>query len=400
MAEIAHPYQDTAVDAAKAAAPARKRVSFSELVEAWAVRESGDGAEERYQQLRSAFVHDHGEITDSYICESGPMAVAVTAIPPKPLERKLLRLKDRIEMHSETERLVRTHPEVAQVLHRAEVQYVSVRNALRGLSQRLLVNWLFVWMRDLMLVSIPNPDGTVVPLTAEEIEQQDKELDRIAENYEQAASREAQIVYLGGMLGGVLALCAITVPVGILLAASEVPVNLTTFFGCLIAGALGALVSVVTRMSADKFHVRHEVGRSYVQRVAAFRPFIGGVFGLLVYFALQGGLITAARRAGGPARPLRLLPRARVRRRLQRAAGEGGAALDGRRGAAGYRAGAEDRRRSTRASPTRRVTPSASRRSSSSCASRRPQPARSRKRASVICPAAAHSASTSERARS
>ena len=44
-------------------------------------------------------------------------------------------------------------------------------------------------------------------------------------------------------------------------------------------------------MSADKFHVRHEVGRSYVQRVAAFRPFIGGVFGLLVYFALQGGLI-------------------------------------------------------------------------------------------------------------
>ena len=164
MAEIAHPYQETATETAADAAPARKRVSFSELVEAWAVRESGDGAEERYQQLRSAFVHDHGELTDSYICESGPMAVAVTAIPPKPLERKLLRLKDRIEMHSETERLVRMHPEVAQVLHRAEVQYVSVRNALRGLSQRLLVNWLFVWLRDLMLVSIPNPDGTPISL--------------------------------------------------------------------------------------------------------------------------------------------------------------------------------------------------------------------------------------------
>jgi hypothetical protein len=292
MAEIAHPYQDAAAaaqPAAKATAP--RRVSFSELVDAWAVRESGSAAEERYQELRAAFVHVHGEITDSYICESGPMAVAVTSIPPKSLERKLLRFKDRIEMYSETERLVRMHPEVAQVLHRAEVQYVSVRNALRGLSQRLLVNWLFVWLRDLMLVSIPNPDGTVVPLSAKEIEAQEKELDRIEERYEQAASREAQIVYLGGMLGGVLALCAVTVPVGLLLAASDVPVNLTTFFGCLIAGALGALVSVVTRMSADKFHVRHEVGRSYVQRVAAFRPFIGGVFGLLVYFALQGGVI-------------------------------------------------------------------------------------------------------------
>ena len=60
----------------------------------------------------------------------------------------------------------------------------------------------------------------------------------------------------------------------------------------MIAGALGALISVVTRMSADKFHVRHEVGRGYVQRVAAFRPFIGSIFGVLVYFALAGDVIT------------------------------------------------------------------------------------------------------------
>ena len=73
------------------------------------------------------------------------------------------------------------------------------------------------------------------------------QLDRIEQHYEQAASREAQIVYLGGMLAGVLALCAVTVPAGLLLAASDTPVNLTTFFG--------------------------------------------GVFGLLVYFTLQGGVI-------------------------------------------------------------------------------------------------------------
>ena len=290
MAEIAHPYDEAATTVA-AAQGRRRRVTFSELVEAWAFRESGTASEDRYQELRDAFVHDHGEITDAYICESGPMAVVVTALPPKPLARNLLRSKDKIEMFTETERLVRMHPEVAPVLHRAEVQYVSVRNALRGLSQRLLVNWLFVWMRDLMLSAIPDTDGTIAPLSEKQVADQARELDRIEEHYEQAASREAQIVYLGGMLTGVLALCAVTVPAGLLLAASDVPVNLTTFFGCLIAGALGALVSVVTRMSADKFHVRHEVGRSYVQRVAAFRPFIGGVFGLLVYFALQGGVI-------------------------------------------------------------------------------------------------------------
>ena len=110
MAEIAHPYEASAEAAATSTHAKPHRVSFSELVDAWAVRESGDGSEDRYQRLRAAFVHDHGEITDSYICESGPMAVAVTTIPPKPLERKLLRLKDRIEMHTETERLVRSIP--------------------------------------------------------------------------------------------------------------------------------------------------------------------------------------------------------------------------------------------------------------------------------------------------
>ena len=289
MAEIAHPYEQATAETVPRARP--RRVSFSELVDAWAARESGTAAEERYQELRAAFVHDHGEITDSYICESGPMAVAVTTVQPKRLGLRLFRARDRIEMYTETERLVRMHPEVAHIRHRGEVQYVSVRNALRGLNQRLLVNWLFVWMRDLMIASAPDGQGRIDPMTADAIEHQEHELDRIAEHYAQAASREAQIVYLGGMLSGVLALCAITIPVGLLLAASDVPVNLTTFFGCLIAGALGALVSVVTRMSADKFHVRHEVGRSYVQRVAAFRPFIGGVFGLLVYFALQGGVI-------------------------------------------------------------------------------------------------------------
>src|SRR5688500_2085109 len=141
MADIAHPYEEIATPAVVS----RRRVSFSELVDAWALRENGGAAEERYQELRATFVQHHGEITDAYICESGPMAVALTAVQPSELERRLLRSKARVEMYTETERLVRMHPEVAQALHRAEVQYVSVRNALRGLSQRLLVNWLFVW---------------------------------------------------------------------------------------------------------------------------------------------------------------------------------------------------------------------------------------------------------------
>ena len=78
----------------------------------------GRAREARYQELRSAFVANHGEITDAYICESGPMAVAVTTVHPQRFGLGLLRARDRIEMYTETERLVRMHPEVAQILHR------------------------------------------------------------------------------------------------------------------------------------------------------------------------------------------------------------------------------------------------------------------------------------------
>ena len=288
MAGIAHPYDETVGAADKAPAPAKpkQRVSFSDLVEAWAVRDEGAEAERRYSEQRGGFETTHGEITDGYICEDPVMAIVLTAQPPSRVERLLLARKERIQLYTDTERLVRAHPEVAHLLHRAEVQYVSVKQALRGLSQRLLVNWLFVWNRDVMISA---PSKAFEP---HEIRRLDRELDLIGASYEQAASREAQIVYLGGMLMGVLALCALAVPVGLLLEGTDVPVDLTTFFGCVIAGALGALISVVTRMSADKFHVRHEVGRGYVQRVAAFRPFIGSVFGVLVYLALAGDVIS------------------------------------------------------------------------------------------------------------
>lgn len=295
MAGIAHPYEKTYDEAAatpSATVKTRPKVSFSDLVEAWVARDDGAEADRRYSEQRGGFELTHGEITDGYLCEDGPMAIVLTAQPPSRLEKLLLFRKERIQLYTDTERLVRAHPEVAHQLHRAEVQYVSVKQALRGLSQRLLVNWLFVWNRDVMISAAP-VDGVAPPaFEPHEIRRLDRELDLIDASYEQAASREAQIVYLGGMLMGVLALCVLAVPVGLLLDGTQVPVDLTTFFGCVIAGALGALISVVTRMSADKFHVRHEVGRGYVQRVAAFRPFIGSVFGLLVYFALAGDVIT------------------------------------------------------------------------------------------------------------
>ena len=151
---------------------------------------------------RAEFERAHGEILDSYLCSGTGMAVAMTVVEPRP---RLIR-RQRFDLYAESEPLIRHHPEVAPVLHRAELRYVSVHNALRGLGQRHLVNWLFVWMRDLMVLAAPAGD-TYVPLD-DELEPFRTELDEIAFEYDRAASSEARIIYLGGMLAGVVALCA------------------------------------------------------------------------------------------------------------------------------------------------------------------------------------------------
>src|SRR6187401_2041271 len=109
MAGIAHPYEETAtaVDAAPAPVMPRERVSFSDLVDTWKVRESSPDAEQRYYDRRADFESARGEITDGYICEDVPMAIVLTAQPPTRWEKLFLFRKERVQLYTETERLVR-----------------------------------------------------------------------------------------------------------------------------------------------------------------------------------------------------------------------------------------------------------------------------------------------------
>jgi len=67
-------------------------------------------------------------------------------------------------------------------------------------------------------------------------------------------------------------------------------------------GAVGAIVSVMMRMavkSSDGF-IDYEVGRPSLRRVGTFRPLIGGVFGVVVYFALKSGIVQLSTGDGTP----------------------------------------------------------------------------------------------------
>ena len=96
----------------------------------------------------------------------------------------------------------------------------------------------------------------------------------------------------------------------------------------LVAGAVGAVVSVIQRINSGSFELDYDVGGPYAFFLGGLRPLIGGAFGMAITFAFNGGLLHLPCREWDHDDDRRLaLRRAQLPRRLQRALGAGHADL-------------------------------------------------------------------------
>lgn len=125
----------------------------------------------------------------------------------------------------------------------------------------------------------------------------ERELAQAERYYARSAQRTAQLQYFVGMLGFGLPLL-----LGFTLAAALVgwidPLS-EPLIVCLLVGGLGAVVSVMNRMTSGKLVLTAESGRATIRLLGAIRPLIGAVFGVAVYVLLAGGLITIAQATTG-----------------------------------------------------------------------------------------------------
>jgi hypothetical protein len=122
--------------------------------------------------------------------------------------------------------------------------------------------------------------------------------------YVRRASREAQIAYLSGTVRGVFIWSAVALllgfavwTLGFLDLHSAKPIALAT--GCAAAGAMGSLASVIWRVSGSTFRVDYELGRKTIIWLASFRPLLGALFAVALYFALRSGILNIERIAVG-----------------------------------------------------------------------------------------------------
>lgn len=271
--------------------------SFPELVWAHHIRqrelhETGrlhGEAEDEFRRRLSAFQHAEGRLVNAYWCTTEASAVALT-------EKRNLRGRE-MRFHAATDWVARDSPEVANVLHACETLAVRVREVLGGASERIALQWILATAGHLLgFVDQESPRS--LRETTRLVSRKRNELARIEDYYHRAGEKVGRIVYFTGMVIGVLFVAA--AGFGVLEAlwwqtslnqGDQVTRNLAASY---TMGALGAVMSVMTRMASSKegtFNIDFEVGRSSLRSLGALRPCIGALSALVVYFAMEGKLV-------------------------------------------------------------------------------------------------------------
>jgi hypothetical protein len=287
----------------------RQTVSFPELVHVHALwRDALEAGDERledldpqYRRVRAAFERDNGEIVAEYWCWSVPSAVALTARRPSgpaPLKGPAL------AFHRASDWATKDAPEIAAQVHRCDDLAARAMQVLTGIRQQICLQLVMSSASHLLSLVDAREDaraaGDAHPQDVERqrrrikdaIEGERRTLADVTDYYDNAATGQAQVIYFAGM-ASVLALFATFALCGALWIDIGGTAN-REFYGCLAAGAAGAVLSVIQRINSGHFDLEYDVGRRYVFFLGGLRPTIGATFGLVFYFAITSKMLSVS----------------------------------------------------------------------------------------------------------
>jgi hypothetical protein len=235
-------------------------------------------------------------IIRAYWCATEASAVVLTERKKKKLSWLPWRRVGDLELHRVTEWVTADAPRIAELLHGGDMLAVRINRVLHAVPRRIAMEWIF--SEQSYLLGFVERWGGHPPrkATDEAVRRHSVEIDRLERYYDRAARKSARIWYFGGMLVGLAAVIGLGALIPFIVGAFG-DVELATpaarkFYACFVAGALGAMVSVMTRMrQEDGVRLDYEVGELLIVLLGAFRPVLGVVFGVLTYFAIASQLL-------------------------------------------------------------------------------------------------------------
>ena len=276
--------------------------SFSDLVRAHFRREqargsdgaASDAADADFKATLDKFERSEGKLGAIYWSTRNASAVALTFGQPRARRNPFADTETEVKLHRLTDWVTNDAEGIAHLLHDCDLLAVRVTEVLRGTSERIAMRWLFAIQEHLLGFIERCPDSKAAQ-ERQVVASQRRELKRVEEYYLRTAAKAGRIVYVSGMMLGATLIAAICALIVLAVGRRAHPWNrdVEILALCTGAGAVGALVSVLSRMSgsSDKFSVDFEVGRPLLRRLGLYKPLVGSVFGVAAYFLVRSGLL-------------------------------------------------------------------------------------------------------------
>ena len=283
------------------------RASFVQYVDVWYFSDpefnrNGEASARRYRKyyrgIFEAFTAAEGHVVASYFCNGVPAAAALTAKSPRFLlfrmpEELTLHIVDNAPRDAETD----SRTGVAlEVIESCDVLASRAQEFLVGRWRRVCIDRLYGLVTDALAILDPIEAAEAVgrAATAETgelemfslVDQARKGVESIRGYLAWAAQRLAVLRFLRGVV-----ISAFAVPLVAWILSLVIHKGSEAALWSMGAGAVGATASVLNRVTKNRLQLDYEAGAARLQILGAVRPILGGISGLVLYFAIEGGIL-------------------------------------------------------------------------------------------------------------
>jgi hypothetical protein len=264
---------------------------FEELVQAHAAwrHDPNEETEPAYRTTLASFERACGEIVDSYWCMKVPSAVALTEKRQAGWWRRIAHLAPELDFHLATDWATKDEPAVAELLHKCDDLAIRISRILRGPTRAIAMR-LVTSSASHVLSLVDRPAEHRHPADRQQaIAYEREQVAKTERYYDEVGLRQAQLVYLVGMIGGAILIGALAWGIW----ATTGRDFSTRIVLAIVMGAAGAVLSVMQRMTNRKqgFELDYELGRTPLVVFGIFRPLLGAAFGLVLYAAIASGVV-------------------------------------------------------------------------------------------------------------
>jgi hypothetical protein len=248
----------------------------------------GDPVHATYRVMLESWEKLHGHITSSYFCRNVVAAAAITDQDQLFSAGNPYRKKADLPLYT--------------LITRADHLNRFVEDRLVGIQRRSSIADIYA-IQTIALACMDDLSASPPPRAEAAAERRSVTVSKIQADLAEAEQyifgvwqRRAQVSYLQGMGLGV---AGVAIVVGLVAAAltpligayPDIPARIDYVPWVLILGAIGAVLSVMQRLTSGNLHLRVDSSISENRTLGVFRPVIGSALGLALLILVLGGLI-------------------------------------------------------------------------------------------------------------